>query len=282
MTLRNYSSTAAATTLSAPADASTTTLTVSATTGFPAAPFILAIDADAAGQELVLVTNVAGTILTVTRAYDSTVASAHSVGAAVAHSHAGLDFREANVHVNATSGVHGRTGSVVGTTDTQTLTNKTVALGNNTVTGTKAEANAALTDGDFLFASDIPLTAWTSYTPTMVGGTAGTGATFTGGYRQVGRVTHFWARVVLGTTPVPAAGVGLTLPVTAAGARGVAAASYTDTGTTSYAAHPVWAVGSVGTFVIGTNGTVVSTSATVPFTWASGDIIEVAGTYEAA
>jgi hypothetical protein len=50
---------------------------------------------------------------------------------------------------NASSGVHGVTGSVVGTTDAQTLTNKTLALGSNTVSGTKAQFNAAMTDDDF-------------------------------------------------------------------------------------------------------------------------------------
>lgn len=37
---------------------------------------------------------------------------------------------------------------------TQTLTNKSIALGDNTVTGTKAQFNTALTDGDFLFSGD--------------------------------------------------------------------------------------------------------------------------------
>ena len=149
MTLRNYSSTAAETTLSGGVDASTTTLAVSATTGFPATPFVLSIDAGAAAQELVLVTNVAGTTLTVTRAYDSTVGAAHDTGAVVAHSHAALDFREANSHINAWSGVHGLVGSVVGATDAQILTNKTVALGSNTLSGTKAQFNTAMTDADF-------------------------------------------------------------------------------------------------------------------------------------
>lgn len=40
-------------------------------------------------------------------------------------------------------------GALVGDTDTQTLTNKTVALGSNTVSGTTAQFNAALTDNDF-------------------------------------------------------------------------------------------------------------------------------------
>lgn len=140
MALRNFSSTAAATTLAAGVTSSSTTLTVSATTGFPAAPFVLAVGADSAAQELVLVTNVAGTILTVTRGYDSTVAAAHIAGTAVAHSHGGIDFREANTHVNANSGVHGATGSVVGTTDTQTLTNKTISADSNTLSGIAASS----------------------------------------------------------------------------------------------------------------------------------------------
>lgn len=47
------------------------------------------------------------------------------------------------------------TTTMAGTDATQTLTNKTIALGSNTVSGTKAEFNAALTDGDFSFGSDF-------------------------------------------------------------------------------------------------------------------------------
>lgn len=46
-------------------------------------------------------------------------------------------------------------GIVVGTTDTQTLTNKTIALGSNTVSGTKAQFNTAVTDTDFSFINDF-------------------------------------------------------------------------------------------------------------------------------
>lgn len=166
---RNYSSTAADTTLSGSITSGATTLSVSATTGFPAAPFVLALDAGAATQELVLVTNVAGTTLTVTRGYDSTVASAHDTGAVVRHSHAAIDFREAAVHIDATA-AHGATGAVVGTTNTQTLTSKTLALGNNTVSGTLAQFNTALTDGDFAsLAGTETLTNKTLASPTITG-----------------------------------------------------------------------------------------------------------------
>ncbi len=41
------------------------------------------------------------------------------------------------------------TGDIVGTTATQTLTNKTINLANNTLSGNTAQFNAALSDGDF-------------------------------------------------------------------------------------------------------------------------------------
>lgn len=127
MSLRNFSSVAVATTLSAGINASTTTVNVAAVSGWPSAPFLIRVDENTASEEVMLVTAVVGTTLTVTRGYDSTVGVSHSSGATVAHCVSAIDFREANSHVNASSGVHGLTGSVVGTTDTQTLTNKTLS-----------------------------------------------------------------------------------------------------------------------------------------------------------
>lgn len=43
----------------------------------------------------------------------------------------------------------GVAGAVVGTTDTQVLTNKSIDLTNNTLTGTKAQFNTAMTDAEF-------------------------------------------------------------------------------------------------------------------------------------
>ena len=53
---------------------------------------------------------------------------------------------------NPSSGVHGVSGSVVGTTDSQTLTTKVIAFGSNTVSGTMAEFDTAVTDGNIAYA----------------------------------------------------------------------------------------------------------------------------------
>lgn len=286
MTLRNYSSTAASTTLTSGVSAANTSILVAATTGFPAAPFIIAVDAGAAAQELMLVTNVAGLTLTVTRGYDSTVAVTHDVGAVVQHSHGAIDFREANTHVNATSGVHGTTGDLVGTMDTQTLTGKTVALGSNTISGTKAQFNAAMTDADFKTSTDTEFSAWAAYTPTLSGATQGNG-TVTGGYVQIGKTVHFWAKFTLGSTSTMGTYVGCGLPVPArsAAAFGALSSMITDAGSTSYVGLPSPHASEVRVYAVHTGGAyaaVGTLTSTVPHTWAAGDLVDVRGTYEAA
>lgn len=127
MTVRYYSSVATPTTLSAGINNSVTTISVGSVTGFPTLyPYTLAIDYDTALVELVEVTNAAGTTLTVTRAIDGTSATSHSGGAAVRHVASARDYQNSRDHEEDATDVHGTSGFVVGTNNTQTLTNKTL------------------------------------------------------------------------------------------------------------------------------------------------------------
>ena len=104
MPRRYYSSTAVATTLSGSINNSTTSVTVTALSGFPnTTPWTAIIDKDTASEEVVTVTAVAGTTLTVTRGVDGTSAVSHNAGAAFSHGVSARDFDETNSHVNDTT-----------------------------------------------------------------------------------------------------------------------------------------------------------------------------------
>ena len=103
--------------------------------------FIIVLDPETSSEEIVKVTAVASNTLTVTRGHDGSTAKTHTSGAKVRHMAIGEDLRNSATHIDATA-AHGATGAVVGTTNTQTLTNKTISASSNTITDI-ANANVA-------------------------------------------------------------------------------------------------------------------------------------------
>jgi hypothetical protein len=150
---RYYSSTAAPMTLAAAiTSTSATTFTTTTASGLPNSyPFTLVIDWGQTTQEVVSVTNVAGSsnpyTITCVRGIDGSTPSTHAVVAgSVVHAVSAQDWDEAAKHAASTSPTTSESGStvqlhgiqsgssVVGTTDTQILSNKTLA--SPAVTGT--------------------------------------------------------------------------------------------------------------------------------------------------
>lgn len=147
MTRRQYSNTATEATLTSAVAAADTSIILTSFADYPPAPFTATISRGEVDEEVVLATAVSGSTLTVTRGYDGTTSKAHSAGATFLHTTVAKDFDEANAHVNTAVGVHGVVSSLVGTTDTQTLTNKTLTtptISGPTITGTTAAASATL------------------------------------------------------------------------------------------------------------------------------------------
>lgn len=70
-----------------------------------------------------------------------------------------------NLDADKLDGQDAPTGTIVGTSDSQTLTNKTIALGSNTLSGTTAQFNTALSDDNFAVLGAVnTFTAFGSHT----------------------------------------------------------------------------------------------------------------------
>ena len=145
---RNYSSIASEKALAGNVSNIATQITLDNITNLPSPPYTLVLNPDTAIEEIVTVdadqSGVSAPTLKVTRAQDGTTAQTHTAGQIVKHMITGRDLQEAQNHIDATA-VHGATGAVVGTTNTQTLTNKTLTSPkineNVVVTATATELN---------------------------------------------------------------------------------------------------------------------------------------------
>jgi hypothetical protein len=166
---------------------------------------------------------------------------------------------------------------------TDSVTNSKIdtgAVGNNEI------ADGAVTNSKLSTASGEP-GVWTSWTPTWTNLTVGNGA-HVARYTQVGKLVTINMRFTLGSTSSVGTGPYFTIPVQKTTdpsfINGVA--EFRD------ATGAFWfgfckAQDSTHMSIVGINGATTGSqwlniTATSPMTWASGDIISVMATYEAA
>lgn len=181
MTTRQYSSRSQQSTLTSTITSGATTMTVVSGTGLlggvtiPAGrTFTLVLDPDTALEEIVDATAVSTNTFTITRAIDGSLAQEHSAGAVVRHMAIGRDYRDANLHAEASAayndgagqphtmhGIATGEGDVVGTAKTQTLTNKTLTspiISNPIFTGTPQADASIVFEGTTADAFETTLT----------------------------------------------------------------------------------------------------------------------------
>ena len=181
MTTRKYSSRSQQSTLTGAITSGATSMTVVSGTALlggvtipTGTTFTLVIDVDTALEEIVDATAVSTNTFTITRAIDGSSAQDHSAGAVVRHMAIGRDYRDANLHAEASAyyndgsgsghtmhGIGSGEGDVVGTAKTQTLTNKTLTsptISDPTITGTASAGAVLVFEGTTADAYETTLT----------------------------------------------------------------------------------------------------------------------------
>ena len=146
---------------------------------------------------------------------------------------------------------------------------------------------AGFTDGDVVDAADLNTIAgaWDSFTVTLTNVSIGNG-TASGFYKKIGRTVVYRVLVTFGSTTSVSGSITIDLPVTGTASQGVhnvfmtddsAAATYPGVVSPNTTSAVIRAINTAGTYA-----TQTATSSSIPFTWATSDVIRLTGVYEAA
>lgn len=145
-TRREHAGAAVATAITAPINSAALSFTISTASGWPTGsvgPFVVIMDPGTITEEKINCDSRASTTITINasgRGFDGTTAQSHALNAVVYPIFSAVEADELNAHANATGAVHGAAGTIVGTTDSQVLTNKTISADNNTLSGIVASS----------------------------------------------------------------------------------------------------------------------------------------------
>lgn len=131
---------------------------------------------------------------------------------------------------------------------------------------------------------------WNDYTPTLSNGWALGNATYVAKYLKVGNFVSFYTTITIGSsTTKGATAITIALPVTAVDKQSLnCICGMADVGIASYAGWVLpddCTTTTVVPKVMKADGTHVygaGVTSTVPFTWGTGDLITVSGTFVAA
>jgi hypothetical protein len=169
----------------------------------------------------------------------------------------------------------------------QTLTSKSLTSPTITGTGTAAVASLTVNSVDYTPGG----AAWVTWSPTLTNLTLGNG-TVTAKYWQLGKTIHYRFKFMLGSTSAVGTSPRFTLPATVhadyvGDADRVGIAFLVDSGVAFYDGVP-WYRGSnnliefMALNAAGATASLVTVTATVPFTWGTSDALVAYGTYDAA
>jgi hypothetical protein len=164
--------------------------------------------------------------------------------------------------------------------------NSNLANYNNVNNAIRDLNNKKIKNSDFSTTPGEPGGAWKSFTPSWTNITVGNSTINEGYYTQIGKTVIFYVRFALGSTSAVTGSVTLSLPVAKAStlnnATPIGLVRMNDVGTAIYTGQ-ITAAGTVtGVGASGTYATEAFLAATVPFTWATNDVLYIQGTYQVA